>query len=363
MEHTISNREIHATLWPQRLVNIRRSLNRSSRIIAFISLAGLAACAFWVSFEVEARGMTFNILDINTWMHPAYISSFLFAIMTIYAMRQVNRTRQRLNPLGYPLLEKIDTFLRLDVWRSVEPLTLRPVLLHVIQPDRTPAGRAAWKATSQSWIRRAEKARRLTSPHLARMIDTGCAQYDQFYAAMEMPRGMRLDALIERHGPVPLDRSLYLLAQLAHAIQNAHAQGISPLELKPRHIWIGHRSLNEDWLSLVPFGYEEDDAPDDDSILRDGKEFARTAIGLLTGEKPASDAAEDLVAIDESLTRAGIPFLVRDQLRQCLAARAGDPMPPVHEIMQRLWVSQQGETWNNDRAARWWRDHADREGD
>lgn len=361
MEHTASNREIHATLWPQRLVNVRRSLNRSSRVIVIIGLFGLAGGAFWVTYERGPQAPAFNILEYDTWIHPAYINSLLMAVMILYAMRQIRRTRQRLNPLGYPLLEKVDTNRHLDVWRSVEPLTLRPVMLHVISPAKSPSGRENWKALSQTWIRRAHKARRLSSPHIARLIDAGYAQHEQFYAVIELARGIRLDDLINNHGPCPVHRTLYLLAQLAHAIQDAHAQGIAPLDLKPRNIRVGQRTLNEDWLTLMLFGYETPEGNNENPAASDRKEFARLAISMITGRWLNEETREDLVAIDEALEAAGAPYMMRDLLRQCLSTSALEAMPPVHEIMRRLWATQTGEHWNNDLAAEWWREHQSKE--
>lgn len=360
MEHRPTNREIRATLWPQRLVQVRRSLNRSSRIIVLLGLGSLMSMALWVGLEKSLPGLSLHRLDFFAWRHPVVISSLLTAIMIVYAMRQVSRTREKLNPLGYLLLEQAEPYRYVETWRSVEPLTKRPVLLKIIAADKVPCDHCAWLAASQGWIRRAEKARRLSSPHIAQLIDTGYAQQQRFYAAMEMPRGIRLDGFIHRFGACPLDRSLFLLAQLVHAIQDAHELDLSPLEITSRNIWIGQRTCNDDWLTLLPLGYDLDEYRAGEAVASDYRNFARIAMLLLTGSSPDETEAINTEEAERLLAMQQVPFLIRDQLRRCLTAGVNRELPPLREIMRGLWEAQPGQPWTNDRARAWWHENQPR---
>jgi len=222
-----SSWEIRSTIWPQRLISARNSLDRASRIIIALGLLALFGSAAWVTYDLSPTGMNVQALtaDYHTWLHPAYLNSVLISLIIFYALRQISRTREKLAPLAYPLIERVERIHGLEIWRSVEPVTRRSMHLHVIKRSRYAASREEWKTISQAWIRRAERARRLVSPHTARIIDCGFAQGNRFYSMVEMPRGIRLDEFIAVYGAVPVNRALFLLVQLAHAIQEAHHHG------------------------------------------------------------------------------------------------------------------------------------------
>lgn len=346
----------HAILWPQRLVAVRRSLNHSSRLIVLFGLFALGGSALWVTYDNSPRSTNFQLLDVRSWFHPAYINSLLITAMMLYAMRQVGRTREKLMPLGYPLLGCIDEERGVEVWRSVEPLSRRPVHLHLIRPAKYPGDRSSWKQNSQSWIRRAERSRRLSSPHIAQVIDVGYAQYDYFYAVMEMPSGLRLDQLIARYGALPLDRSLYLIAQIAHAVGDAHAHKQYQITLDPRHIWVGQRTSNEDWITVELHGYEEPDQARDNSERDDQRDLAVVAYGMLTGDLTRREALPSAAELDRALQARGIPHLIIETLGTAMQPGSTE-LPPVTELVRRMWEAYRGEPWNNDRAAAWWHDH------
>jgi len=343
-------------LWPQRLVNVRRSLNRSSRIIVLLGLLALGGSALWVTHDRMALITRFDLLEIRTWFHPAYLNSLLVAVMILYAMRQVSRTREKLVPLGYPLLDRVDHQRGVEVWRSTEPLTRRPVHLHIISPDRFPDGRQDWQKISRAWMRRAEKSRQLSSPHIAYLIDCGFAQYNFFYAVMEMPPGMRLDAMVKEHGEIVPARAMYLLAQVAHAVNDAHRHGIEGVSVDPRHIWVGRRASNEDWVTLELHGYEkptEADSPGRADIYQ----WAALAVGMMTGIWLYEESVIDTDRIAEKLYARKVPHIVVLQLIECLQPAQNEFVPPVEEMIRRMWEVIPGPAWNNDRAAAWWREN------
>jgi len=338
--------DIRATLWPKRLVQVRSTLNRSSRIIILLGLTALStnAVAVWLDRNLLPP---FDLLEISTWFHPAYINSLIIAVIIVYAMRQISRTRQKLTPLGYPLLEKVEQHRGLEIWKSVEPLTKRPAILHIIRQEKYPNDRSEWKTISHRWVKRGEKARRLTSPHAARVLDCGFAQGDGFYLVMELPRGISLAELIRRYGPCPLDRAIFLLAQIAHALQDAHANDLDYLTLNPEHIFIGHRSSNMDWVTVTFSGYESEDEPID-AMQHDVQQFAMLAVGIVTGDRVSQD-------FSDSVSRSSMPYSIKDILLRCLASGDEHAHPPIQEIVRRMALALPGPTWNNDRAAAWWK--------
>lgn len=352
--------DIRTTLWPARLVKVRSTLNRSSRVIVLLGLVSLAGNALWVWKDPYAQSGHFTVddLPLSSWLHPAYINSLIIAIIMLYALRQVSRTREKLTPLGYPLLAKVEHFRGRDVWRSVEPLTKRPAHLHVVHSEKYPHERDHWKEVSHEWVKRGDRVKKLGSPHIARLLDCGFAQHDQFYAVVELPKGMTLYDFVHTHGICPPDRTIFLLAQIAHAIHDAHATRLFNLSLRPQHIWIGYRSTNADWVTVELFGYEEDSMAGNQTSI-DYRDFAMLAVGLLTGKWVVEDRANEksITEAVKAMNQSGIPYMFKEQLSLYLDLTANSNLPPPGELVRRLWSYLPGPTWNNDRAQTWWKEH------
>lgn len=328
-----------------------------------LGLISLIGNAIWVWQDHYSGYKSARTSEYSDWFHPSYMNSLIIAVLMIYAMRQISRTRQKLTPLGYPLLERIEHYRGRDVWRSVEPLTKRPAHLHVVHAEKYPLEEMSWKEVSHQWIKRGDKVRKLTSPHIARLLDCGFAQKESFYAVMELPRGMTLHDFVCRHGACPPDRAIFLLAQIAHALQDAHAIGLCNLSLRPQHVWIGFRATNADWITVELFGYEENDTAE--HLIRiDVRDYILLAIGLLTGKwvEDRTNPKSISAAIDE-LNGMDLPYMFKQQLSRYCTAGDDETIPPTDELARRLWSSLSGPSWNNDRAQAWWLTHGINEGE
>ena len=55
---------------------------------------------------------------------------------------------------------------------------------------------------------------------------------------MEYLPGLSLADLVERHGPLPAGRVVYLLRQVCAALAEAHAAGLIHRDLKPANIFV-----------------------------------------------------------------------------------------------------------------------------
>ncbi len=344
--------EIRATLWPQRLIATRISLNRSSRMMVLLGLVALAGNSFWLWQEG---------IPAHDWFHPAYISSLLIAVIILYALRQITHTRRRLMPLGYPLLERESHRRGLELWKSVEPLTRRPVHLYLARPEKFPQEPKAWENLTRAWSRRAEKARRLTSPHATRLFDYGFALGNRFYTAVELARGITLRTLVSDYGPCPADRAYFLLAQIAHAIQDAHNQGLDHLDIRPDAIRISNRPGAEDWTTLMLLNHDLPPEENAAATREDLRRFGLLAAGLLTGAWPDDRKTPNAAALEQAMAEHGAPYAMRD-----LFARYIGPdhdAPPLSEGMRRLNAAMaSGSGWNQDRAVAWWAQHQPNKG-
>src|SRR5918999_755665 len=74
--------------------------------------------------------------------------------------------------------------------------------------------------------REAEAAASLRSPHTIGLYDFGVANDGTFFLVTELLDGLDLESLVERFGPIPPDRTVYLLRQVCASLEEAHVRGL-----------------------------------------------------------------------------------------------------------------------------------------
>ncbi|MFO0738738.1 MAG: serine/threonine-protein kinase [Labilithrix sp.] len=104
------------------------------------------------------------------------------------------------------------------------------------------------------FAREARAAARLKSEHVATVIDVGEAADGTPYIVMEYLHGANLDDLLERQGPMPIDRSVELTIQMCEALAEAHSFGIVHRDIKPANIFLAQRSAGTSIAKLLDFG-------------------------------------------------------------------------------------------------------------
>ena len=88
----------------------------------------------------------------------------------------------------------------------------------------------------------------LNHPHICTLHDIGNQDGVGGFMVMELIEGESLAARIEK-GPIPLDQSLKLAAQIADALDRAHRAGVTHRDVKPHNIM-----LTRDGVKVLDFG-------------------------------------------------------------------------------------------------------------
>jgi serine/threonine-protein kinase len=86
--------------------------------------------------------------------------------------------------------------------------------------------------------REATLARRLQTPHVARILDASQAPTSPPFMVMELVQGLTVAELVRRHGPFPVDEAVNIADQLLSALGSAHALGIIHRDVKPQNVMI-----------------------------------------------------------------------------------------------------------------------------
>jgi hypothetical protein len=153
----------------------------------------------------------------------------------------------------YQLGERIGAGAMGEVYRARHVALGRVCALKVL-----PAGADA--RSRQRFEREARLSARLAHPNIVALYDFGCTEEGTLYYAMELLRGETLQELIEREGPLPVERVTAILVDLCGALEAAHSAGLTHRDVKPDNIMLCRGPDAEEQTKLLDFGLVRDSA-------------------------------------------------------------------------------------------------------
>ncbi len=147
-------------------------------------------------------------------------------------------------PFGrYVLLELLGRGGMGEVWRAHDPTIDRVIALKVLPPNF-----AGDKVYEERFRREARAAAGLDEPHVVPIFDFGDVE-GRLYVTMRLIQGQDLQALLEA-GPLPPERAVMIIEQIASALHAAHRIGLVHRDVKPSNI----RVAENDFAYLIDFG-------------------------------------------------------------------------------------------------------------
>jgi eukaryotic-like serine/threonine-protein kinase len=306
---------------------------------------------------------------------------------------EVKRARE----LGsYRLEEKLGEGGMGEVWRARHRLLARPAAIKLIRPA---VGGDLRKGVSQEALRRFEREAQviaqLRSPHTVELFDFGTAEDGAFYYVMELLDGLDTDSLLQRFGPIPHDRVIYLLRQICHSLSEAQSCGLVHRDIKPANIFLCRYGEEYDFVKVLDFGIvgtvHDGAAAGDIALTRentirgtpafmapeqamgpnlDGRadiySTGCVAYWLLTGQLVfTADTAMGLLLHHaqtpppppSSRTELPIPKALDDLVLSCLAKDPAERPQSARELSQRLGEVDGANAWTQDQARDWWMTH------
>ncbi len=273
-----------------------------------------------------------------------------------------------------------------EVYLAEHLLLKRPCAVKLIRPG---------DATDPRALERFEREVRLTAalshPNIVEIYDYGRAEDGMYYYVMEYLNGLSLAELVERHGPLPPGRAVYLLRRVCGALGEAHAAGLIHRDIKPSNIFAARRGGLGDVAKLLDFGLVRPAARSDTAHLsREGQvlgtplymspeqasggreldgrsdiySLGAVAYFLLTGRPPFEGEGGIAVMIAHardpvvppSQVRAGIPDDLERVVLRCLAKDPAERYRDAEGLERALCQCACVADWHRDRAARWWRE-------
>ena len=172
----------------------------------------------------------------------------MLAVGSTFGARAISRLRREVaeaRQLGqYRLRRQLGAGGMGEVYLAEHQLLKRPCALKLIRPgaDADPKALARFE-------REVRLTAALSHPNTVEIYDYGRTEDGTFYYVMEYLPGLSLAELVERHGPLPPGRAVYLLRQVCGALREAHAAGLIHRDIKPSNIFAARRGGWTTWPS------------------------------------------------------------------------------------------------------------------
>jgi DNA-binding NtrC family response regulator len=154
---------------------------------------------------------------------------------------------------SYSLIERLGSGGMGEVWLARHHLLARPAAVKIVHESTVGAGEDA-NALRQRFAREAQVTAELQSPHTVQLFDFGITEAGGFYYVMERLRGMDLHRMVERYGPAPPERAVFLLRQACLSLSEAHALGLVHRDIKPGNLFVCRLGQQFDFLKVLDFG-------------------------------------------------------------------------------------------------------------
>jgi serine/threonine protein kinase len=100
----------------------------------------------------------------------------------------------------------------------------------------------------------ARAAVKITSEHVARVIDVGALESGAPYIVMELLDGCDLSAWIREKGALPVEQAVEFVLHACEAIAEAHSLGIVHRDLKPANLFVVRRNDGLHSVKVLDFG-------------------------------------------------------------------------------------------------------------
>jgi len=211
------------------------------------------------------------------------------------------------------------------------------------------------------FVREASYGARVNHPNVVRTIETGNANGEIPFLAIEWAPGEILEKYVKRNGALPCSEVAVVITQIASAIEAAHAQNIVHRDLKPENVMY---DAEHHQVKLLDFGIAVDTTtPAEERLTRTGF-FVGTLMYIapeaLSGELVTQAADQySLATIAYFLLTSALPYSAkqpREMFTQLLTMppiplnQAKDGVrfhPHVEEVVMRGLAKQPGDRYSN----------------
>jgi len=364
-------------------IYIPNSWRRAGLILGFMAAAPVAVMLFdqyW--YGAIVGGTSFDHLSGVALFMAVGFGSCVYGTYMINSLRREAFEAKQLGQ--YRLRHLIGSGGMGEVYLAEHQLLKRPCAIKVIRPNKAHDPRALAR-----FEREVRATARLSHWNTVEIFDYGSTEDGTFYYVMEYLPGLSLADLVERFGPLPPERVIYLLRQTCDALGEAHSLGLIHRDIKPGNIFSAQRGGVYDVAKLLDFGLAKPAAQgpslqltqegtitgsplymSPEQALGESEPDARSdiyslgavAYFLLTGRPPfdsenpmrvmVSHAHDDVVA--PSRFRPDVPADLEQVVLRALAKNPAERYQSALALARALEECESAGEWSRQQAAAWW---------
>ena len=365
---------------------------RTGTAVLTILLAGATApLARWIAsrqgwVEFSEGSITFVTL--------ALVFSVILGIVVSNVVYKLGKSVTEAREMGsYRLERSLGSGGMGEVWVASHRMLARPAAVKFLKPEVI-AGMNPndIETLNQRFEHEVQATAVLESPHTVDIYDYGITPEGTFYYVMELLRGIDMETLVNRFGPIAPERVVYMLIQACHSLHEAHSRGLIHRDIKPANLFVCEYGEDRDFVKVLDFGLVKRDraAEDADPMLtREGSitgtpaymypeaitgaspvdhrsdiySLGCVAYWLLTGQlvfpakTPLAMLAEHANAIPAPPSRRSeleIPQALDEVVLACLAKQPDERPTGADALAKALEGIRFDRQWSNEAARAWW---------
>ena len=266
-----------------------------------------------------------------------YLLVVLVAFVGARVVYNLGTALNRAQELGsYQLVERLGEGGMGEVWRAKHRFLARPAAIKLMRPEMLGGTSEERQILSLRFEREAQATASLRSPHTIELFDFGIVEDGSFYYVMELLNGVDLQGLIDRFGPIPVERAVYLLTQVCDSLAEAHAEGFIHRDIKPANVYVCRHGREVDFVKVLDFGLvkSKDEVSGAAAQLTLNRPVGGTPSFMppeqVIGDRP-SDGRSDIYAIGclaYWLVTGHLVFTGRTVMEIMLQHTHAEPIPP-----------------------------------
>jgi serine/threonine protein kinase len=222
-------------------------------LLAALVAAAMDPLALWLAWVLGEPVVTVPHAILRS------LPNFTCALVASLPARALHRLSTRLREAqemgSYQLVRMLGKGGMGEVWEARHRLLARRAAIKLVRPEVLGAfNESDARVAQRRFEREARATAALSSPHTIQLFDFGVNDEGAFYYVMELLEGRDLETLVREFGPVPADRAMYLLRQVAHSLADAHARGMVHRDIKPANVYVCRMGLEYDFVKVLDFG-------------------------------------------------------------------------------------------------------------
>lgn len=367
----------------------RRSLRYHAGVLLAILVTGLILERVIISTIATWQSVPFAMQDFLVRHSATILVGFGIVFYLCYLNRELYRQIRQQEQLGpYRLFQLIGSGGMGDVYLGEHQLLKRRCAIKLIRKD---------KATDRKMLARFERevkaTAKLTHWNTVQVYDYGRTADGVFYYAMEYLEGLNLRQLVDRHGPLPPGRVVYILRQICGALHESGQYGLVHRDIKPSNIFLAERGQMYDVAKLLDFGLvlpasmgnvgirsvstqlqgsprfmcpEQAQGLKPD-IRGDLYSLACVAYFLLTGRAPFEDDNPVMLVVAHATASpptfqelgVAVPEDLAEIILRCLHKKPECRFGSARELQEALEACSCASDWSWKDAETWWRSNPD----